>query len=62
MKSIIRLLSGVTNAGIHARPARENIFSKNVAHVLNDETQMNYIPRLKRLIWFLKIKLLKQNI
>ncbi len=34
---------GVTNAGIHARPARENIFSKHVAHVLNDETQRKYI-------------------
>jgi len=41
---------GVTNAGIHARPARENIFSKNVAHVLNDETQRKYIQGLKRLI------------
>ena len=34
---------GVTNAGIHARPARENIFSKHVAHVLNDETQRKFI-------------------
>jgi pre-mRNA-splicing factor 18 len=41
---------GVTNAGIHARPARENIFSKNVAHVLNDETQRKYIQGLKRLM------------
>merc|ERR550539_74593 len=41
---------GVTNAGIHARPARENMFSKNVAHVLNDETQRKYIQGLKRLI------------
>merc|ERR1712109_258290 len=41
---------GVTNAGIHARPARENIFSKNVAHVLNDETQRKFIQGLKRLL------------
>lgn len=41
---------GVTNAGIHARPARENIFSKHVAHVLNDETQRKYIQGLKRLL------------
>lgn len=41
---------GVTNAGIHARPARENIFSKHVAHVLNDETQRKYIQGLKRLM------------
>ena len=41
---------GVTNAGIHARPARENIFSKNVAHVLNDENQRKYIQGMKRLI------------
>ena len=34
---------GVTNAGIHARPARESIFSKQIAHVLNDETQRKYI-------------------
>ncbi|CAB4057048.1 PRPF18 [Lepeophtheirus salmonis] len=41
---------GVTNAGIHARPARENIFSKHVAHVLNDETQRKFIQGLKRLL------------
>merc|ERR1719367_2384775 len=41
---------GVTNAGIHARPARESIFSKQIAHVLNDETQRKYIQGLKRLI------------
>ena len=34
---------GVTNAGIHARPGRERIFSKHVAHVLNDEFQRKYI-------------------
>merc|ERR1712203_585216 len=41
---------GVTNAGIHARPARENIHSKHVAHVLNDETQRKFIQGLKRLL------------
>jgi len=41
---------GVTNAGIHARPGRERIFSKHVAHVLNDENQRKYIQGLKRLM------------
>ena len=40
----------MTNAGIHARPGRERIFSKHVAHVLNDETQRKYIQGLKRLL------------
>ena len=34
---------GVTNAGIHARPGRERIYSKHVAHVLNDESQRRWI-------------------
>ncbi|KAK7603066.1 hypothetical protein V9T40_003065 [Parthenolecanium corni] len=41
---------GVTMVGIHARTGREKIFSKNVAHVLNDETQRKYIQALKRLM------------
>ena len=41
---------GVSNADIHAQPARENIFSKDVAPVLIYETQRNYIQGLKRLI------------
>ena len=41
---------GVSNAGIHAQLARENIFSKNVDPVLIYETQRNYIQGLKRLI------------
>merc|ERR1712083_569883 len=41
---------GVTNAGIHARPGRERIFSKHVAHVLNDESQRRWIQGLKRLV------------
>ncbi|TRY70867.1 hypothetical protein TCAL_02792 [Tigriopus californicus] len=47
--SIKGKIEAVTNAGIHARPARENIYSKHVAHVLNDETQRKYIQGLKRL-------------
>ena len=42
---------GVTNPGIHARPSREGIFAKQIAHVLNDETQRKYIQvGLKNLI------------
>ncbi|XP_053207655.1 pre-mRNA-splicing factor 18-like [Panonychus citri] len=41
---------GVTMVGIHARTGREKIFSANIAHVLNDETQRKYIQALKRLI------------
>ncbi|CAH0389627.1 unnamed protein product [Bemisia tabaci] len=41
---------GVTMVGIHARTGREKIFSKNVAHVLNDETQRKFIQALKRLM------------
>ena len=40
---------GVTMVGIHARTGREKIFSKHVAHVLNDETQRNYIQGLKNM-------------
>ncbi|XP_025833985.1 pre-mRNA-splicing factor 18 [Agrilus planipennis] len=41
---------GVTMVGIHARTGREKIFSKNVAHVMNDETQRKYIQAVKRLM------------
>lgn len=41
---------GATMVGIHARPGRERISSKRVAHVLNDETQRKYIQAIKRLI------------
>lgn len=41
---------GVTMVGIHARPGREKVFSKEIAHVLNDEAQRKYIQGLKRLI------------
>lgn len=41
---------GVTMVGIHARTGREKIFSRHLAHVLNDETQRKYIQALKRLM------------
>ena len=43
---------GVTMVGIHARTGREKIFSRHVAHVLNDETQRKYIQGLKRLMTY----------
>lgn len=41
---------GATMVGIHARPGRERISSKKIAHVLNDEVQRKYIQAVKRLI------------
>ncbi|KAK2142867.1 hypothetical protein LSH36_903g00093 [Paralvinella palmiformis] len=41
---------GVTMVGIHARTGREKISARNVAHVLNDETQRKYIQAIKRLM------------
>ncbi|XP_064487055.1 pre-mRNA-splicing factor 18-like [Ornithodoros turicata] len=41
---------GVTMVGIHARTGREKIFSQNIAHVLNDETQRKFIQAIKRLM------------
>merc|ERR1712136_74549 len=41
---------GVTMVGIHARTGREKIFSQQIAHVLNDETQRKFIQGLKRLM------------
>ncbi|KAJ1650676.1 hypothetical protein IWQ61_008578 [Dispira simplex] len=43
---------GVTMVGIHERSAREKIFSNQVAHVLNDETQRKWIQSVKRLMTF----------
>ena len=43
---------GVTMVGIHARTGREKIFARNVAHVLNDETQRKYI-QVKSLFFIL---------
>ena len=36
--------------GIHARTGREKIFSQQIAHVLNDETQRKYI-QVRRERW-----------
>ncbi|KAJ2787287.1 hypothetical protein GGI15_000837 [Coemansia interrupta] len=47
---------GVTQVGIHARAARENINANKVAHVLNDETQRKWIQSVKRLIRFAQTK------
>eukprot|EP01112_Ceratiomyxa_fruticulosa_P014530 TRINITY_DN4169_c0_g3_i1.p1 TRINITY_DN4169_c0_g3~~TRINITY_DN4169_c0_g3_i1.p1 ORF type:complete len:361 (-),score=87.19 TRINITY_DN4169_c0_g3_i1:22-1104(-) len=47
---------GVTMVGIHERSSREKIFSKQVAHVLNDETQRKYIQSVKRLVTFAQEK------
>nr|XP_002129784.1 pre-mRNA-splicing factor 18-like [Ciona intestinalis] len=41
---------GVTMVGIHARTGREKIFSQQIAHVLNDETQRKFIQGLKRIM------------
>jgi len=43
---------GVTMVGIHERAGREKIFSQQVAHVLNDETQRKYIQSIKRLMTY----------
>ena len=47
---------GVTMVGIHERAAREKIFSQDVAHVLNDETQRKYIQSVKRLMTYAQNK------
>jgi len=47
---------GVTMVGIHERSAREKIFSNQVAHIMNDETQRKYIQSIKRLMSFLQRK------
>jgi len=41
---------GVTRSGIHQRPGSARMYVKNIAHVLNDETQRKYIQGLKRLM------------
>jgi len=47
---------GVTMVGIHERSAREKIFSNQIAHILNDETQRKYIQSVKRLMSFCQQK------
>jgi pre-mRNA-splicing factor 18 len=43
---------GVTMVSIHERAGRTKIFSQQVAHVLNDETQRKYIQSVKRLMTY----------
>eukprot|EP00743_Colponemidia_sp_Colp-15_P007477 GILK01008081.1.p1 GENE.GILK01008081.1~~GILK01008081.1.p1 ORF type:complete len:373 (+),score=75.64 GILK01008081.1:37-1119(+) len=43
---------GVTMVGIHERSGRSKIFSSQIAHILNDETQRKYIQSIKRLMTF----------
>lgn len=40
---------GVTMVGIHERSGRTRIFTSQVAHILNDETQRKYLQSIKRL-------------
>lgn len=40
---------GVTMVGIHERSGRTKIFTSQVAHILNDETQRKYLQSIKRL-------------
>lgn len=46
---------GVTMSGIHNRPSKDKISSKNVAHVLNDETQRKYLQAFKRVMKWCQI-------
>merc|ERR1712053_68065 len=41
---------GVTQVGIHERAGRSKIFSSQIAHILNDESQRKYIQAMKRLM------------
>lgn len=41
---------GVTRSGIHQRPGSAKAYVKNIAHVLNDETQRKYIHAVKRIL------------
>jgi pre-mRNA-splicing factor 18 len=43
---------GVTMVGIHERSSREKLFSSDVAHILNDETQRKFIQSVKRLMTY----------
>ena len=43
---------GVTMVGIHERSGRSKIFSSQIDHVLNDETQRKYIHAMERLMKF----------
>lgn len=41
---------GVTQVGIHERSGRSRIFTSQVQHVMNDETQRKYLQAFKRLL------------
>lgn len=41
---------GVTMVGIHERSGRARIFTSQVAHILNDETQRKYLQSVKRML------------
>ena len=41
---------GVTMVGIHERSGRSRIYTSQVAHVLNDESQRKYLQAYKRLM------------
>lgn len=41
---------GVTQVGIHERSGRSKIYSSQVSHIMNDETQKKYIICIKRLL------------
>ena len=41
---------GATMVGIHERSGRAKIYQANIKHILNDETQKNYIICIKRLL------------
>ena len=41
---------GVTMVGIHERSGRSKIYSSQVKHILNDETQKKFIVSIKRLL------------
>lgn len=45
---------GVTMVGIHERSGRSRIYTSQVAHVLNDETQRKYLQAYKRLMTICK--------
>merc|ERR1711957_217192 len=41
---------GVTMVGIHERSGRSRIFTSQVAHILNDDTQRKYLQSVKRIL------------
>lgn len=47
---------GVTMVGIHERSGRAKIFSSQIAHIMNDDTQKQIILNMKRLLTFCQTK------